>query len=344
MATTTLEKFTPETAIAFPVDTAEIAEAVAPCLAMKIAGVNDTIGFKAVHEARMKLKDMRVRIEKKRKELKEGALEYGRLVDSEAKRLTAPLLPAEEHLEAEEKRINAEKDRIKAEAEAARQRKIQVRVDALAECRAAVDLSRISAMTDEEFDAHLQVAVEANQRRLEAEAEAEAERKREQARLDAEAAERRRVEEARLAELREQQRIENERLAAVRAELDRQRREQQERQAALEAEQRRLAEEAAAVERRAQAERDRLEAEQRREAEAKDRADREAAEKARLESLRPDREKLLAVVESIRAIKVPEVSNDPTAQRAAQLVRQTIASAAEVAAGIITRNLGGADQ
>lgn len=75
--TTTLERFTPETTIAFPVDTAEISAAVAPCLAMKIAGVNDAIGFKAVHDARMKLKAMRVSIEN-RKGVVQGDLYYCR--------------------------------------------------------------------------------------------------------------------------------------------------------------------------------------------------------------------------------------------------------------------------
>lgn len=139
-------------------------------LPLKIADVNDAVGFKAVHEARMIVKSKRVDVEKVRKELKADALEYGRKVDAEAKRITAMLQPIELHLTAQEEAYQAEKERIrnaarlaaeaearaKAEAEAARLRAEQdrIRMEQEAEAR------RLQAMRDK---------VEAEQRVLEAE-------------------------------------------------------------------------------------------------------------------------------------------------------------------------------
>jgi len=85
-------------------------------LPLKIAGLEDAAGYALVHKARMDVKAKRVAVEKTRKELKADALEYGRKVDAEAKRLTALLNPIESHLLAEEKAVDDEKERIKNEA------------------------------------------------------------------------------------------------------------------------------------------------------------------------------------------------------------------------------------
>ena len=57
-----------------PTDTA-IAELRDRYMALKINGIEDREGFKAVHEARMVVKTKRVDVEKKRKELKADAME-----------------------------------------------------------------------------------------------------------------------------------------------------------------------------------------------------------------------------------------------------------------------------
>lgn len=321
---------------AFGVADAAISEMSTLYMPLRINGIDDAEGAKRVHEARMIVKNSRVGVEKTRKKLKEDSLAWGKMVDGEARRLTALLEPIESHLEAEEEAYEKERERIKREAAEAKQRKLQARVDAMQRYRAVCDLKTLSEMEDGEFDIALQKAMQEDARRREIEAEQAAERKRieeEQAaarkaeadRLAAEAEERRLAAEARLAAEREAQRLESERIAAERAELERQRKEQAER------------------ERAAQAERDRIAAEERRAAEDKARAEQDAEEdaieNARREAIRPDREKLLAVVDAIRAITVPEVSADPQSRRTAELVRTTIISAAQVATGIINKNL-----
>jgi uncharacterized FlgJ-related protein len=101
--------------VKFNVTDAAIAQMAERYMKLTINGLEDTEGFKAVHVARMDVKGRRIEVEKTRKSLKEEALRFGKLVDGEAKRITALIAPIEEHLQSEEDKIQAEKDRIKAE-------------------------------------------------------------------------------------------------------------------------------------------------------------------------------------------------------------------------------------
>ena len=78
------------------------------------------------------MKGKRVEVEKKRKELKADALEWGRKVDTEAKRIFGLLEPIETHLQTEENRVAQEKERIrqeKIEKEKARVAKIEKAIE-----------------------------------------------------------------------------------------------------------------------------------------------------------------------------------------------------------------------
>jgi hypothetical protein len=72
---------------------AEIDKMKADFMPLKVESVNDKKGLDTVHNARMIVKNLRVTIEKKRKELKADALEYGRMVDSVAKQLADKIEP-----------------------------------------------------------------------------------------------------------------------------------------------------------------------------------------------------------------------------------------------------------
>lgn len=308
-------------------------------LPLTIAGVDDKAGFKAVHEARMVVKNTRVAVEKRRKELKADALEYGRQVDSAAKQLTALLEPIELHLERQEQAVEAEKARIRQEAEVAKQARVAKRVQLLTELGASLDFAMINGATDEQFEVELEKAKAAHAERVLAEQAAAAER----ARLEAEAAERRRAEEAAIAlerarlealrleqeaaaaaerERQEAVRREQEaklaaeraameaKLAAERAELERQRKAQAAEQARIDAERRRVAEEEAARQRAIElerakaeaAEQARLEAERRAAERAeREKAEAEAREAARLkaEAERPHREQMFSVASAV---------------------------------------------
>jgi hypothetical protein len=75
----------------------------------------DIAGEKSLREAIRVIRDFRVMVEERRKELKAGALEWGRKVDNEAKRITAALLAIEDPLRINKENIENERERIKQE-------------------------------------------------------------------------------------------------------------------------------------------------------------------------------------------------------------------------------------
>ena len=268
---------------------AEIAVMRDSYMGLTIAGVTDKEGFDRVHKARMVVKNKQVDIEKRRKELKADALEYGRLVDGEAKRLTGLLEPIKMHLQSEEDRIVAAKDAIKNAA----------RLKAEAEERARKEAEEAAMRAEQERQAEERRKLEEERAKLEAErAKIEAEKRRI---ADEEAARQRAIAEAEAAKQRA-------------AELERARQEAAER-AKRETEERLKRE----AEQRA--------AEAKRKAEAEETA-RLKAEAARLkaEAMRPDREKIESVADAVAMIEIPQVSVD--AAEAAKSVRDLLSTTA----------------
>jgi colicin import membrane protein len=85
-------------------------------------------------KARAELRTTRVALEKKRVELKAPALERSRLIDAEAKRITAEILALEDPIDAAIKAEEGRKERERQEreaAEAARKQAIQQRIEAI---------------------------------------------------------------------------------------------------------------------------------------------------------------------------------------------------------------------
>src|SRR3972149_5089026 len=87
-----------------------------------------------------------VGVENRRVELKADALAYGRLVDSEAKRITESLRAIEDPLKAMKQAVDDEKERVKREAQEARNREIEAKVRAEREAEDA----RLKAIRDAE--------------------------------------------------------------------------------------------------------------------------------------------------------------------------------------------------
>jgi hypothetical protein len=273
----------------FNLPDAAIAQMADEYLPLKIAGVTDAAGFKAVHEARMIVKSKRVEVEKVRKELKADALEYGRKVDAEAKRIASMLEPIESHLTAEEDAYQAEKDRIKNEA--------RLKAEAEAREKAEAEAARLKAEQD-----RIRAEQEAEAKRLQAErdkiaAEQAAMKAEMQAARDKIEADQRAVE-AEIRRIRDidSSRVLQEQLEKAKAEAAEKAKRETEARIAKEAEDRRLQAEAA-----------------------------EAAE-IRRNALRPDREKLAAVAAAVKAIEIPSVSAD--AAEAATEIRLVLKTAA----------------
>jgi hypothetical protein len=126
----------------FNITDAAIVEIENRYMPLVISGIDDTEGYKRVHAARMVVKNYRCQVEKVRKELKADALEYGRRVDAEARRITQHLEPIENHLLSEEKRVDDENERIKNAA--------RLEADAKAKAIADAEAARIKAAEDAE--------------------------------------------------------------------------------------------------------------------------------------------------------------------------------------------------
>ena len=127
-------------------------------------------GFKTVKAARIEVKNMRCSVENLRKELKADVIERGKIIDEEATRLKALLIPIEADLEKEELAEEARKAaaaRAKVEAE---EKKLQDRIDQIAALGTMPDLKTVKAMDDEFFDHYVRdLKVQAEHARLKAE-------------------------------------------------------------------------------------------------------------------------------------------------------------------------------
>lgn len=302
------------TPIVFDLTKAKIAELSAAFMPLKVTGVDDKAGLVAVHEARMEIKGYRVAIEKKRKEYKAEALEYGKRVDSAAKSITDLLEPIEAHLQREETLVEDAKAKLKADVELAKKRKLDDRMAKIWSLKMQAAPSDIEAMSDEDFETKLAAA----QKRFD---EAEAER----VRAEAEAAETKRKD-----DLRRQ--AEEDAFNAERKELQRQRdddrRKREKADAEAEAERLRLkkiaddlAEQEREAKRQKQLEEARAASEEkgRKDAEAKaardaDEAKRKKAEAeakaARREARKPAVVKLREFASVVESLKLPDVGEE----------------------------------
>jgi hypothetical protein len=120
-----------ETAIVEYSPTAAALADIASRMAKVVYDVSTPAGMAAAKKDRAEVRDLRVALEKKRKEIKEPALKRCNEIDTEAKRITAELLkyetPPDEAIKAEERRIEDER-LAKVAREQARQADIERRI------------------------------------------------------------------------------------------------------------------------------------------------------------------------------------------------------------------------
>jgi len=274
-------------------------------------------GIGQVEEAHKAVKKLNASIEKKRKELKAGALEYGRTVDSIAKQLTEKVDSVEAKLKAERDAFDAIEKAEKAAEEAAKLAAKQGRLDAMVSAGILVDLVAADLPDEEWMWWFSKAKKEAEAKRQAIEEERLHNERRQKlvtriARMEAlgvVVGSVERVEQLSDAQFEDDyataKKFIDDRRAAEEAEQKRQTEELRLRAAELEAERKTLeaeraarlkadAETAAAERQKLESEREELRRQQeaiRQAAEAKAKAERETAEQARLEALKPEIEK-----------------------------------------------------
>jgi hypothetical protein len=283
--------------ITYPAQAAEIAKLADEYMPLTVSGIDDKEGLELVRAARLHVKGLRVDVEKRRKELKAESLQYGRLVDSAAKKLTELLTPIEQHLEHEEGIVEREKARLKKLEEERQQAIVAERIRQLQELGVIANPFHVTMMSESDFAILI--------------ADKVAEKLEHDKAAAAEAAERARV--------AAEQKVEADKLAAERAVLEQQRKEQAAAQAKIDAEHKRIADEAAAQQRADELKQAKAEAaekarkaaiadQERKAAKEKAAAEAEAKRLAKIARSLPDREKLLSVADKVAEIDVPVCS------------------------------------
>jgi hypothetical protein len=245
--------------------------------ALVVTDATQVHDMKMARTARLALKEIRVNADKKRKELKEDSLRYGKAVQGVYNVIEFLIAPIEKHLQEQEDFVAIAEAKRKAELKASREMEIQPFAEFV-----ALGLN-FGEMTDEDYAKTL------NGAKLQLQAKIEAEQKSEAEKIAKEKAE---------AEERERIRIENERL---KAEAEAKERQLAEERAKAEAERKAIEEKARKekeeAEKKAQVERakqdailkaereakEKLEAELKAKAEAEQKARKEAEEKAAAE-------------------------------------------------------------
>ncbi len=302
---------------------------------LKVAGVQDKEGLKAVRMARLELKELRVDITNKGKALRASAVKFQKAVIAREEELVDLIKPTEKELEAEEDRIEAEKKRLREEEEKREFERLKLMDQKLSAVNFAMDFTELKGLTDEQFDNVLKEATakfkEAEDLRIyeelkEREHKAEVER-------------RRLVEEQRILNLsREQEEREKKlkeeaaALALEKAKIEEDKRKFQEQ---IESENRKLEEAKRLEQARKEAAEKAVRDEQeraRKEAEAKAEAERIEKENAlKEESERPDKEKLQKFAQYLMEdIEYPVCSTE----KGKQLVSATVEKIQEIATSL----------
>lgn len=315
-----LIEYTQMQVVKYDVTEAAIAKMEQQYMGLMIRGLDDKAGFDMVHSARMVVKTHRVAVETKRKELKASALEWGKKVDTEAKRIVALLEPIETHLQDEEDRITEEKERIKAEKAQAEQKRIegiQAKIRFIssfflptpsttsAKWQTLSDELEKVIITPEEYQEFTEQANKVLNETYAAVQDALIARMKFEKEEDD-----RKAEAARLAKQKAEQEAEATRLKAEqdkidveKARLESEKKAEEERKAREKREAEIREEEQVKAEKAAQekAERETREKREREEAEAK--------EKARQAAVTPDRDKLLALAQALSDIEFPKLKD-----------------------------------
>ncbi len=241
------------------------------CFALEVKGFEDAEGYKACKEMRSRVRKLRIDIENRRKERKAGALEFGRRLDTEAKRITAIVVEGEQHLIAQQNIIDDEKKRIAEEQERKKKEMVEARLLLLQRYQIECPLSAVEVMSDTDFEelvAKGKEKFEQEEARKKAEAERIAQLEKEKEAAEKKAAEKEAAEQKLKDELIEKQRKEIEEQKAEA--LEKERKEQQ-----------RIAQEESQRREKEREAREKEEAEQA----AKEEAERKAAEKVANEKM-----------------------------------------------------------
>jgi len=136
---------------------------------LKVNGVDDIEGLKAVESARKTLKKKRVEIQNVAKNLRDSATKFQKAVIARENELVAIIEPTEDILSEIEDAIYEEKERLRLEEERKEDDRIQTMINQFAAVGHAVDYSTIKGYTEDQFHEALAEAIMVHNRQVEEE-------------------------------------------------------------------------------------------------------------------------------------------------------------------------------
>lgn len=141
--------------ITYSVTDAALAELHSKYIGLKVLDAEDEEGYALCKDARKVVRDTRLGVEERRKELKAESLSFGRAVDAEAKRITSKIEAVENHLVEQLKIVDDEKKRREEAALKAAKERLDARIAALQAVKAEFTFDEVAAMPDEAFEEFL---------------------------------------------------------------------------------------------------------------------------------------------------------------------------------------------
>lgn len=153
MSTAVIEQTTELTILEqFEVTKQQIAEAVALANKATVDGPDDKEGMKLAHDYRIGLKNMRIAIDKKGKELREDAVQRQKLVLKVTKELIEPIGPAESRLQELEDTAKREQARLDEIARHEREAEIKRRCQLATAIGWIIPIAWLQALPQADFD------------------------------------------------------------------------------------------------------------------------------------------------------------------------------------------------
>lgn len=300
--------------VRYDITDAAIAEMKQQYLGLKI---KDGKSYEIVRKAIGDVRSKRTAVERRRKELKEDAIKWGKLIDGEAKRITTVLLDIEEPLKVEKQRVDDEKAKEKEEKERVERERvqgIQQQIEAIRSCvmdiigktseeiQDMIDGVELENITEERFQEFTFEAVKIKDETIQALHKAlESRSKWEQEELG------RKLEGERLEKIRQEQ---EERQRCMDLEEKQRRETLRQEQEDIETAKATLEKEKARMEAEKQAEKEAKEKAEMEAQEAKEREKKEVAEKERQEKLKPDKDKIEDYANDLMNLKQKPVESN----------------------------------
>lgn len=258
---------------AFEQRRANLSELASSAKALSLGDWNDRQALKTIADKRKELKAERVQLQKEGKSMRDLITPIARHISAKEKELVDIISPEEDRLQDIELWAESEAEKARQAVIEAENKRIQARIDSLAELGYQIDYSDVKGMSDETFAKYLEAAKSQHEKELAQKAEAD------------------RIQKEKEAQERIEREAELKRIAEERAELERLRQRQAAAQRIIDEENARIEKEKKAIEE----ERLRTELAKKREEEEKERAERirlaqvEAAEAARLKEIEAER-------------------------------------------------------